>query len=106
MDVAGDSDHEVNKCTDVLGHLAHAQLCRTVSHTSQNKVSTSGDPSVMTAALEEALISTTASKSYHSAKIKLFGNIISNPDRFCNQKQQCMAWLSDLDVSPLLEKNK
>ncbi|EOB06193.1 Uncharacterized protein C21orf63-like protein [Anas platyrhynchos] len=88
VDVSGESDHEVNKRTDVLGHLAHAQLCCTISHTSQNKVSTSGDPSVMTAALEEALISTTASKSYHSAKIKLFGNIISNPDRFCNQKQQ------------------
>lgn len=64
------------------------------------------DPSVMTAALEEAPVSTRASNSYCNAKIKLFGNILSNPDRFCNQKQQRMAWISDLDVSPLLEKNK
>ena len=60
----------------------------------------------MTAALEEAPISTRALKSYRNAKIKLFGNILSNPARFCNQKQQRMAWISDLDVSPLLEKNK
>lgn len=64
------------------------------------------DPSVMTAALEEAPISIRASKSYRNTKIKLFGNILSNPDRFCNQKQHHMAWISDLDVSPLLEKNK
>lgn len=63
------------------------------------------DPSVMAGALEEAPISTRASKSYQSAKIKEFGIILSNPDRFCNQKEQCMAWISDLDVSPLLEKN-
>lgn len=64
------------------------------------------DPSVMAAALEEAPISTRPSKSYQNAKIKEFGNIFSNPDRFCNQKQQYMAWISDLDASPSLEKNK
>lgn len=64
------------------------------------------DPSVMAAASDEAPISTRGSKNYHNAKIKEFGNILSNPDRFCNQKQQYMAWISDLDVSPLLEKNK
>lgn len=64
------------------------------------------DPSVMAAALEEAPISTRGSKSYQNAKIKEFGNILSNPDRLCNQKQKYMARISDLDVSPLLEKNK
>lgn len=64
------------------------------------------DPSVMAAALEEAPISTRESESYQNAKIKGFGSILSNPDRFCNPKQQCIAWISDLDVSPLLEKNK
>lgn len=64
------------------------------------------DPSVMAAASDEAPISTRGSKNYQNAKIKEFGNILSNPDRFCNQKQQYMAWISDLDVSPLLEKNK
>lgn len=62
------------------------------------------NPSV--AALEEGPISNRAFKSYQNAKIKEFGNILSNPDRFCNQKQQSMAQISDLDVSPLLEKNK
>lgn len=63
------------------------------------------DPPVTTAALGEASISSRASKSYRDAKIKLFGNFLSNPDRFCNQNQQRMAWISGLDVSPLLEKS-
>lgn len=49
------------------------------------------DPSVMTAVLEDAPISSRASKSYHNAKVKVFENILSNPDRFCNHKQQRMA---------------
>lgn len=64
------------------------------------------NPSVMAATLEEAPISNRAFKSYQNAKIKEFGNILSNPDRFCNQKQQNVSWISDLDVSPLLEKSK
>ena len=44
------------------------------------------DPSVMSAALEEAPVSTRASKRYHNAKIKLFGDFLLNPDRFFNQK--------------------
>lgn len=36
MDVAGESDHEVNRCTDVLEHLAYAQLHCGISHPSKN----------------------------------------------------------------------
>lgn len=64
------------------------------------------DPSVMTAVLEDSPISSRASKSYHNAKVKVFENILSNPGRFCNHKQQRMAWISVLDVSHSLEKNK
>lgn len=77
-----------------------------VSHLKTRCLNLFVDPSVMTAALEEAPISSRASKSYRNAKVKLFGNILSNPHRFCKQEQQRMAWISGLDVSPLLEKNK
>lgn len=108
--VPGESDPEqINRWTDVLKHLQYAQLHFTVGLVTLLKTQCLNllvDPSVMAAALEEAPISTRASKSYQNAKIKEFGNILSNTDRFCNQKQPCMAQISDLDVSPLLEKNK
>lgn len=105
--VPGESDHEqINRWTDVLEHLQYAQLHCGIRHPSQNLGFKSVCGSICDGwCLEEAPISTRASKSYQSAKIKEFGIILSNPDRFCNQKEQCMAWISDLDVSPLLEKN-
>lgn len=102
-DVAGESEHRVDRCTDVLEHLAHVQPHCGTSHPSQNRVA---KPSCGSTCDDCCLgRGFRASRSYRDAKIKLFGNILSNPDRFCNQNQQCMAWISGLGVSPLLEKS-
>lgn len=105
--MAGESDDEVNRCTDVLNiwHMSNFTV-GVVTHLKTRCLNLFVDASVVTAVLKEAPISTRASKSYSNAKIKVSGSILSNPARFCNKKQQCMAWISDLDVLPLLEKNK